>query len=230
MNLSIEKNKNLSNDHDNQKQEYRKRSTYQSANIPLLIFDIMLLPIHLIRSILIYFWGSKYNLKGFQFLDVIMHADNPYFNQEDCRMINTIGKDYRVTIRDDSRLFPIDLLSYINIVKTCEMSNKLSKIETKTNNVNIFEPIDKNKKKIKKNLESDYSDEDDSDTESNDCTNETSCNSSDSHNSKKVEIKGVNYFESNSEEDKHKDMQSDTKKRKDILESIRDELNSAFDL
>jgi hypothetical protein len=52
-------------------------------------------------------------LKGFRFLDVIMHANNPYFNQEDCRVINTIGTDYRIAIRDDSRIFPIDIDRYI---------------------------------------------------------------------------------------------------------------------
>ena len=55
---------------------------YRSPNFPLLIFDLFLLPIHMLRMILIYFWGSKYNLKGFQFLDVIMHSNNPYFNNE----------------------------------------------------------------------------------------------------------------------------------------------------
>lgn len=111
---------------DRVKQEYISRnrdssqSAYQSANIPLLLFDMILLPIIIIRMVLIYFWGSKYNLKGFQFLDVIMHADNPYFNQEDCRLIDTIGKDYRVVIRDDSRLFPLDLVSYVRVERETE--------------------------------------------------------------------------------------------------------------
>ncbi len=88
------------------------------SNLPLLIIDLILLPIHIVRMILIYFWGSKYNLKGFTFLDVIMHADNPYFNQDDCRMIDTIGKDYRIVIRDDSRIFPLDICS------KCEKSHE----------------------------------------------------------------------------------------------------------
>jgi hypothetical protein len=88
---------------------------YKSPNIPLLILDLILLPIHIIRMIIIYYWGSKYNLKGFQFLDVIMHADKPYFNKDDCNMIDTIGKDYRVVIRDDSRIFPLDIDQYLEV-------------------------------------------------------------------------------------------------------------------
>ena len=90
---------------------------HRTLNIPLLVFDIILLPIHIVRMIIIYFCGSKYNLRGFQFLDVIMHADNPYFNQEDCRVVDTIGTDYRVIIRDDSRIFPIDIDRYIEVKK-----------------------------------------------------------------------------------------------------------------
>jgi len=44
-----------------------------------------------------------------------MHADKPYFNQEDCRLIDTLGQDYRITIRNDSRLFPSDLIDYFDI-------------------------------------------------------------------------------------------------------------------
>lgn len=89
---------------------------YNKPNFFLFIFDVLLLPIHLVRMILIYFWGSKYNLRGFSFLDVIMHANNPYFNQDDCRIIDTIGKDYRIVIRDDSRIFPIDILNHIHVI------------------------------------------------------------------------------------------------------------------
>src|SRR2546423_1518424 len=106
-----EPNKNLQKNQTSNKNSQEK----QISNIFLLIFDLLFLPIVIIRMILIYFWGSKYNLKGFQFLDVIMHADKPYFNQDDCRLINTIGKDYRVVIRDDSRIFPLDITKYINV-------------------------------------------------------------------------------------------------------------------
>ena len=133
------------------KQEYISRNrdsyknVYQVANIPLLIFDLILLPIIIIRMILIYFWGSKYNLKGFQFLDVIMHADNPYFNQEDCRLIDTIGKDYRIVIRDDSRIFPLDIVNHVSVeCKTeqlVEASGEKSIITSSLNTVNTIPSI-----------------------------------------------------------------------------------------
>lgn len=83
-------------------------------NVPLLIFDVLCLPIHLIRLIIIYFYGSKYNIRGFRFLDVMMHSDKPFFNH-DCGIINTIETDYRVVIRDDSRIYPIDLDKWLKL-------------------------------------------------------------------------------------------------------------------
>lgn len=113
-----------------------------SPNICLIIFDILLLPIHIFRMILIYFFGSKYNLKGFQFLDVIMHADKPYFNQEDCKMINTIGTDYRIVIRDDSRIFPADLNNYLELKQT-ELKQKelISKNKNYNYDGNVLDKI-----------------------------------------------------------------------------------------
>lgn len=107
------------------------KSDSNFRNIPLLIFDLILLPILLIRLILIYIWGSKYNLKGFQFLDVIMHADSPYFNQEDCRMINTIGKDYRIVIRDDSRIFPMDIRAMFGTSESIITSQAMARGDVK---------------------------------------------------------------------------------------------------
>lgn len=348
---------------DRVKQEYISRnrdsfkSAYQSANIPLLLFDLILLPIIIIRMVLIYFWGSKYNLKGFQFLDVIMHADNPYFNQEDCRLIDTIGKDYRIVLRDDSRLFPLDLVSYVrvehetekhisihgekpvssnsissgnnnkspgqiiigttvnkipsiweissdeiiddrnhekkihdeqsNVERTIDLvqnnQNLLNKIKTDTfksdelTNATKKDKLDVNisKKKgnIKDDSDSESSDSDEEESEASDDTNSDDSDETDTneleestetntdnkktyHSSKrslqssdnkpknnvkvdkapsitqqkisgtrKPEVKGVNYFESNDDGTKKRD----TKKRNDILDSIKDELNSVFD-
>ena len=50
-------------------------------NIGLIIFDVLVLPITFIRLCLIYLYGSRYNINGFEFLDVMTHAKNPYFNQ-----------------------------------------------------------------------------------------------------------------------------------------------------
>lgn len=50
-------------------------------NIPLLVLDfIVILPITLLRLLLIYIYGSGYNIASFEILDVIMHAKNPKFN------------------------------------------------------------------------------------------------------------------------------------------------------
>jgi len=108
---------------------------FDQGNILLLIFDLLMLPITLIRVILIYLWGSKYCVKGFRFLDVIMHADNAYFNQEDCRIIDTIGTDYRVAIRDDSRLYPIDLEYYLKCTKNDVVIGSTISNESDSNNV-----------------------------------------------------------------------------------------------
>lgn len=85
-------------------------------NIPLLIFDTLCLPVTVIRLILIYFAGSRYNIKGFTFLDVMQHAQNPYFNQQNDTFgndslgtVDVIDDDYRVVIRDDSRIYPLEL-------------------------------------------------------------------------------------------------------------------------
>lgn len=75
-------------------------------NILLLIFDIIFIPITLVRLFLIYLYGSKYGIDVFRFLDVMMHADKKHFNMGSDE-INTIGEDYRIVIRDDSRLYPL---------------------------------------------------------------------------------------------------------------------------
>jgi hypothetical protein len=228
-------------------------------NIPLLIFDILLLPIHLVRLLFIYFWGSKYGLRGFQFLDVIMHADNPYFNQEDCSTVNTIKKDYRVVVRNDSRIFPIDIKNLIDINQTGLTSqsnvvhnNSQDVDDTKTQSVqcgstdengrtknnNIWdistEEVGNTKKhkkiKTKKSEQddgasdrSDESDQSDQSDQSDDETDEIEDLTEKPKNKK--EIKGVNYFDTTDDNDRN----IMVKKKIKLLDSIRDELNSAFD-
>jgi len=82
-------------------------------NIVLLLFDLLVLPISVIRLIIIYYFGSKYNLEGFKFLDVINHSDKPYFNKDDQNIVSTLKEDYRMTIRDDTRLYPVDVLNFV---------------------------------------------------------------------------------------------------------------------
>lgn len=75
-------------------------------NLILFILDYTIfLPITLIRLILIYFYGAKYNIEGFEFMDVMTHADNKYFNQtEEEFKVDTIKDDLRYIIYNSSKL------------------------------------------------------------------------------------------------------------------------------
>jgi len=95
-------------------------------NYFLLIFDILCLPITLVRLCLIYFYGSKYNIKSLKFLDVAMHADNKYFNQMNEEItINTLKTDIRVAIYESSK---DDLVLNNNLIYH-ERENDLKKLE-----------------------------------------------------------------------------------------------------
>jgi len=98
-------------------------------NILLLIFDfIIILPITLIRLILIYFFGSKYDIG---FLDIMMHADNKYFNQEDIDpTIDTLSEDIRLRINYDSRCNK-DIIILNNNKKCNKCEELLKTLETK---------------------------------------------------------------------------------------------------
>lgn len=171
----------------------------QQTNIPLLLLDLIFLPIHAIRLFFIYLYGSKYNLKGFQFLDVIMHANNPYFNQEhDGRMIDTIGKDYRVVLRDDSRIYPIDLESYLeNVIEIKKNSNNPNKF---IDSVTIGSTDRKTNDDWRINTE--HADIDESSDETDD---------------------------ESSYSDDNTDTESQNYKKNDVLNSIKAELNSVFE-
>lgn len=74
-------------------------------NIPLLIFDLICLPITIIRLFLIYFFGSRYNISSLQFLDVMNHATNKFFNQGQHNItIDTVPTDVRISINQASRI------------------------------------------------------------------------------------------------------------------------------
>lgn len=121
-------------------------------NILLFIFDfILILPITLIRLVLIYLFGSKYNLPSFGFFDVMMHANNKYFNQEDIDpSIDTLYDDIRVRINYDSRCNK-DLI-VINNNKNCSTCKELLQIIEN----NKIESIISNNKH---NIESDHLEE-----------------------------------------------------------------------
>lgn len=78
-------------------------------NLPLLIFDfVIMLPFTLIRILLIYFFGSRYNVKNCKFLDVLVHATGPFFNQQTVPSVDTIDDDVRMVIKTDTALFKDD--------------------------------------------------------------------------------------------------------------------------
>jgi len=245
---------------------------YKSPNIPLLLLDLILLPIHIIRMVIIYYCGSKYNLKGFQFLDVIMHADKPYFNKDDCNVIDTIGKDYRVVIRDDSRIFPLDIDQYLEVkqIKSHrhkkDGSDSKSKVKTgstvkgmddvwdiSSEDVEDIDDDDDKPKINKKNgdeLDSKFIDDDTSSDSSSDndedegssseeessegsSENPSECSSDNDNSDKQRNQKEVTESESNkSNNDSDQPDKSDKSKKishNKVIDSIKAELDSAFD-
>lgn len=245
-------------------------------NIPLLILDLVFLPITIFRIGLIYLYGSKYNLNGFKFLDVILHADKPMFNydyQND--EINTIEKDYRIVIRDDSRLYPVnnsniirtDMIMNTNTtnneplkddiidINTCDDDNKIisgttsqeskwilpsneyfdklnkDKINITKHNIdtdiysdidedNINNETDNNEDSENDDNNEDSDDENEEDSDSNDDSEEDS--DSDDEDDSEDEEKLLKMFNNISDKNEEKDESS-------IINSIYEELNSAFD-
>ncbi len=69
----------------------------------LFIFDLLFFPITLTRLIIIYFNGSCYNVRGLELLDVMQHAKNKYFNQQESEItLDTNDEDIRKTIYESS--------------------------------------------------------------------------------------------------------------------------------
>jgi hypothetical protein len=120
------------------------------TNIPLMIFDLIFLPITVFRFGIIYLFGSRYNLQGFRFLDIMQHASNPYFNKNDKNIIETIEDDYRVVIRDDSRIYPLDIAKFLKVNKkhiivgeTLSQSHETDKDQYQDQDQDIIENIKK---------------------------------------------------------------------------------------
>lgn len=104
-------------------------------NLILFILDFTIfLPITLIRLILIYFYGSKYSIEGFEFMDVMTHAENKYFNQtEDEFKIDTVKKDIRYAIHDSSKLTEKNIMELNKIDEELDIEESVNK-ETITEN------------------------------------------------------------------------------------------------
>jgi len=107
-----------------------------SKNLPLFIFDLIFLPIHFIRGILIYINGSRYGIKGLKFLDVIMHADKPYFNQN-YDYINTINENFQEVLFNDihnNKIVKNNEINETSNVITFINNNKIVKISDESDN------------------------------------------------------------------------------------------------
>lgn len=131
-------------------------------NWPLFIFDyVVCLPFTIIRLFIIYFFGSRYNINGYKFLDAMTHASNPYFNKKtndehnddsnndnnisttdiiDTIIIDTIDHDVRTIIKSDTKN---DYVGDIIISNETDVSitQDTKKSEIKINNLQNVENI-----------------------------------------------------------------------------------------
>jgi len=96
-------------------------------NIPLFVLDyILLLPVSLIRLIIIYFYGGKYNIPGFKILDQLAHCKDAKFNH-----YNNI---YTTNISINS-----EILHLMGESETCEYDkNNIETIGKTTINLPLF--------------------------------------------------------------------------------------------
>jgi hypothetical protein len=152
-----------------------------------------------------------------------MHANKPYFNQDDCSIVNTIDDDYRIIIRDDSRIFPADLTKYFEINRL--ILTKPSTISKINHEITKSSVLFKNHEK---NTHIEHSDKTELISESDDEA------SDDEASDDEASDDPLNDELSNKELIEDDEKQTDTssrisKKTHHILDSIRDELNSALD-
>lgn len=129
----------------------------ETINIPLLILDfLVLLPVTILRLVIIYLYGSKYNI---ELLDVIMHADGKYFNGKS-KSINTIKKDMGNVIKSmiDKKNKPkINIKKEESVIKS-SVDEDIEKLTNMINNlVNKRKNIKKQDKKDKFNEYSEVS-------------------------------------------------------------------------
>jgi hypothetical protein len=142
----------------------------------LFILDwTLFLPVTLVRLGVMYFQGSKYNIDGLKFLDVMMHSDNKYFNQtQDSEpSIDTTTEDVRKIIKYDSHLYEMTEIK-TNLVENIfkkEEEEEDKEEEKKVNftlNNNLISEINQN---IDSNSDSGEKSDSDSNAKSNSETN-----------------------------------------------------------
>jgi len=105
----------------------------KNKNVPLLLFDILCLPITVIRIILIYFFGSRYNIENNKFLDILLHSENPYFNQNNEPSVDTISLDIRMVIKNETKLSDDVIEQNDNIIDELKHEDNSSDLQNETN-------------------------------------------------------------------------------------------------
>lgn len=118
-------------------------------NILLLLFDIICLPVTLIRLFLIYFFGSRYNIPSIQFIDVMMHATDRFFNQGQQNItIDTIPTDVRLSINRASRIDADLIDEYAKFSGQNKLEPKYTKLSNKIDDkLDEKQYIDENRSK-----------------------------------------------------------------------------------
>lgn len=63
-------------------------------NLPLFILDfVVLLPITILRLVIIYLYGSRYNIPNLRILDIFQHSESRYFNDKSVGTVNRSFKE-----------------------------------------------------------------------------------------------------------------------------------------
>jgi hypothetical protein len=110
----------------------------------LVFFDLLMLPVTVMRMIIIYFFGSRYNINGFEFLDIMNHSEKRFFNQEDDNpKVDLINKDLRECIYESSKLY-IESLDP-QVIQTNNSDQSIPNIRIDTNDIKQNDNNDANK-------------------------------------------------------------------------------------
>lgn len=97
-------------------------------NILLFIFDLLTLPITIVRLFLIFLYGSRYNINGLECLDIMMHAQDKYFNQQNSTItLDTTSDDIRQVINRSSKYLIMDY-DQDDLIKRNEENKKYTEL------------------------------------------------------------------------------------------------------
>jgi len=120
----------------------------------LFIFDLILLPITLIRLLIIYFTGSRYNINNFEFLDIMMHSANKYFNQQENTVtVDTIEDDIRIKLNYGSRYIKQNIPELENIYNIRHTTDLKQDIPIINNRTVVLHTLNKDQKQDNKTIQ-----------------------------------------------------------------------------